>query len=571
MRTTSVALAVCFLFSEVAENASGQVQYTLTDLGMLPGGTWSEAGVINNSGQIVGTARDSSGNYKAFLYSNGTMQDLGTLGGNQSKANCINNSGQVAGWAETSSSGVGHAYVYSNGTMQDLGTLGGSQSEAIGINSNEQVVGEAYTASGDYHAFLYSGGTMQDLGTFGGPDSLAFRVNDKGQVVGWANVVGGNGTSVNGFQAFLYSGGSMEDLGTFGGPNSYSIAINNNGQIAGWADTSDSVPHAFLHSGSGSLVATDNLGTFGAASSECLGINDKGQVVGTFASTDAFLYSNGVMHDLNSLIPSNSGWTLQVAYGINDSGQITGWGINPSGQTDAFLLTPQSILSFQWNTTTGIWGTSTNWNPSSVPGVGATVTFGPSVSSGTAAVALNGAAPVLSNLVFSNSNASYWILQGTGTTGLTLTGTGSNPAAITVVSGTHWVQAPILLGSNLVVSSSGRLTLSGNISDGGLGKSMTFEGGGELILSGSNSYGGGTTVNEGVLVVTNNDSLPGGGSLTIGTGGVLIFDPSTPVVPPPVLQVVNSVPEPSSVVLFGVVAFGLLGFAWRRKRLRRQW
>jgi len=172
---------------------------------------------------------------------------------------------------------------------------------------------------------------------------------------------------------------------------------------------------------------------------------------------------------------------------------------------------------------------------------------------------------VLSNLIFSNSNASYWVLQGTGTTGLTLTGTGSNPAAITVVSGTHWVQAPILLGSNLVVSSSGRLTLSGNISDNGLGRNLTLNGG-ELILSGTNSYGGGTTVNEGILSVTNNDALPGGGSLTIGAGGVLMFDPSTPVVPPPVLQVVNSVPEPSSVVLLGVVAFGLLGFAWRQKR-----
>jgi autotransporter-associated beta strand protein len=131
------------------------------------------------------------------------------------------------------------------------------------------------------------------------------------------------------------------------------------------------------------------------------------------------------------------------------------------------------------------------------------VIFGPTVSSGTAAVALNGVAPVLSDLVFSNSNASYWILQGTGSTGLTLAGTGSNPAAITVISGTHWVQAPILLDSNLVVSSSGSLTLGGNLSDGGLAKSLTLNGGGELILSGSNSYSGGTIVTAGTLDVTN--------------------------------------------------------------------
>ena len=100
---------------------------------------------------------------------------------------------------------------------------------------------------------------------------------------------------------------------------------------------------------------------------------------------------------------------------------------------------------------------------------------------------LDSAAPVLSNLVFSNSNASYCDLcKGSGTTGLTLTGTdGGSPAAVTVLSGTHSVEAPIVLDSNLVVSSSGSLTLSGSLSDGGLGKSLTLDGGGELILSGT--------------------------------------------------------------------------------------
>jgi hypothetical protein len=41
---------------------------------------------------------------------------------------------------------------------------------------------------------------------------------------------------------------------------------------------------------------------------------------------------------LNSLLPSNSGWELLDAYGINDSGQITGEGLY-NGQLSAFLLT----------------------------------------------------------------------------------------------------------------------------------------------------------------------------------------------------------------------------------------
>ena len=46
------------------------------------------------------------------------------------------------------------------------------------------------------------------------------------------------------------------------------------------------------------------------------------------------------MQDLNNLISSNCGWTLEDAVAINNKGQIVGYGINPSGQTDVFLLTP---------------------------------------------------------------------------------------------------------------------------------------------------------------------------------------------------------------------------------------
>jgi probable HAF family extracellular repeat protein len=46
------------------------------------------------------------------------------------------------------------------------------------------------------------------------------------------------------------------------------------------------------------------------------------------------------MIDLNTLVPTDSSWILEAANGINDNGQIVGYGTNPSGQTDAYLLTP---------------------------------------------------------------------------------------------------------------------------------------------------------------------------------------------------------------------------------------
>ena len=97
----------------------------------------------------------------------------------------------------------------------------------------------------------------------------------------------------------------MTDLGTLGGPFSYAYSINNVGQVVGYAST-------------------------------------------TSGTSDAFLYSGGVMVDLNSLLPPNSGWQLQLATGINDSGQIAGYG-TINGQTHAFLLDtsvpePHSLL-----------------------------------------------------------------------------------------------------------------------------------------------------------------------------------------------------------------------------------
>src|SRR5262249_29219537 len=56
-------------------------------------------------------------------------------------------------------------------------------------------------------------------------------------------------------------------------------------------------------------------------------------------SRSAFVWQNGLITDLNTLIDSGLGWVLQIATGINDNGQITGTG-TVGGQTHAFLLTP---------------------------------------------------------------------------------------------------------------------------------------------------------------------------------------------------------------------------------------
>ena len=102
MKRLLEALAVTALSSVVVGNAWGDTnQYTVTDLGTLPGHTsGSEAYGINNLGQVVGEAFNSSGIWQAFLYSGGTLQPLGTLPGcSCSAVHGINGQGQIVGEA----------------------------------------------------------------------------------------------------------------------------------------------------------------------------------------------------------------------------------------------------------------------------------------------------------------------------------------------------------------------------------------------------------------------------------------------------------------------------------------
>jgi probable HAF family extracellular repeat protein len=230
----------------------------------------------------------------------------------------INGSGQVVGTSYIG--GQAHGTLWSGSGVTDLG----ADTFGLSINSSGEVAG------GNGHAFVFANGTFQDLGTLaGGNWSSAYGVNDKGMVTGYGMV--GNGT----FRAFTWTPGwGMTMLGTLGGNNSYAMAINNQGQIAGHSTASSGYEHAFM-STNGALV---DLGTLGAGNSYAYGINDSGVVVG-YSGSAAFVYRNGGIYDLNSMVAASSGWQLDQAYGVNDTGQIVGTGVF-QGQSHAFLLNP---------------------------------------------------------------------------------------------------------------------------------------------------------------------------------------------------------------------------------------
>jgi probable HAF family extracellular repeat protein len=311
--------------------------YVIVDLGTL-GGNTSAAYGINNSAVAAGQARTASSAEHAFL-NNGSMVDIHSYLSSyeRSAAESINDNNQVTGFYRAVISGPNRAFMYDNGVVTDLGTLGGVNSHGIGINSAGDVAGQASLASGISHAFLYSGGVMTDLGTLGGTYSTAYAINDSSDVVGVADLAG---SAVS--HAFLYSGGVMTDLGALG-TGLYSVAqdVNNSGVVVGSSYTSGyATQHAFIYSGG---VMTD-LGALGGTQSIARAINNNGDVVGQYypgasGVVRAFLYSGGTMQDLNSLLPAGSGWTLLFATDINDYGQIVGVG-QIDGNQRAFLMSP---------------------------------------------------------------------------------------------------------------------------------------------------------------------------------------------------------------------------------------
>jgi probable HAF family extracellular repeat protein len=100
----------------------------------------------------------------------------------------MNNAGQIVGYSEIVGGESSHAFLYNEGLMLDVGTLGGANSRADSINNVGQIVGWAQTANRDQHAFLWSDGRMIDLNSLasmrpGVALVEACAINDVGQIV----------------------------------------------------------------------------------------------------------------------------------------------------------------------------------------------------------------------------------------------------------------------------------------------------------------------------------------------------------------------------------------------------
>lgn len=381
--TALAAAALAFASPAIARQAGGQAgAYSLTILPNPLGGTYAQGSSITNSGRVGGFAT-LAGNttMHAMLWAKGASQDLGTLGGPNSAIAWPNrnDSGEAAGVAETAQPNplgetwsCAAAVFYTapptgdvcvgfrdrKGTMSALPTFGGYDGFATGINNRGTIVGWAETTTRDstcnapqvlqFEAAQWAkDNTIAELPPYpGDPDGAATAINSSGQTVGISGLCGNAVGGASAEHMLLWQNGTVTSLPTLGGQYwNTPMDINDQGDVTGFSDhPGDSVASpnftTFLWTRSG---GTQDLGALpGDNVSEGLGLNNRDQVVGvSYPSSHGFIWQNGAMTDLNSLLPPGSGYTIIDAQEINNAGVITGEAQDSSGAIYAFIATPQ--------------------------------------------------------------------------------------------------------------------------------------------------------------------------------------------------------------------------------------
>ncbi len=352
-------------------------RYTVTDLGTLSGGNFSQPFFIANNGRVAGSSNLADGSSHAVVWASKRAEDLGTLGGSNSIAFGVNNYSQAAGEAETSASdpngedfcGFGThliclAFESANGVMNPLPTLGGNNEVANAISNRGVVAGFAENSTPDpgcpapqlfrFEPVIWVNGVIHRQATVGGdPEGVAYEINDNGEVVG----ASGTCTTFNpnflnnllAVHAVLWENGKATDLGNLGGPTGQAggnaaYSVNNRGEVVGGSDLpGDTTFHAFLWT---RKTGMQDLGTLsGDVASNGISINDAGSVVGLSLDASfnprAFVWENGVMTDLNTLIAGGAPLYLLTGCSINSRGEITGLGLTSTGEIHTYLATPR--------------------------------------------------------------------------------------------------------------------------------------------------------------------------------------------------------------------------------------
>ncbi len=328
-------LALAVVPAVCASALRGAAVYSVTQLVGPEGSAVNVAQGISSAG-VVGISTINNIDY-GTVWQDSQATLLPVPSGYQGVPLGINASGDVVGSSGPAGSSSSQPVLWHNGQMQTLSTPSGFGGEAFGINDSGVIVGQIINSQNTTsEAAMWSGGQMTVLGNFPNQAAYATSINNNGQV-----------TIAVGPNSYIWSNGSLTAISTLAGVALQAQSINNNGTVVGVASiTSGTAPDpGFVYKNG----VTQLLPTFGAdTATNVKAVNDFDVIVGAGGGDDgsahALIWENGQVANLNDLIPAGSGWALQSATGIDNNGDIVGYGMFDN-QLQAFELTPLSSPS----------------------------------------------------------------------------------------------------------------------------------------------------------------------------------------------------------------------------------
>ena len=341
------------------------------------GGLQSCSFDINAAGNVVGNAEGPGippANHLALFTMDGSQViSMGTKGTAFALARTINDNNVAAGFWKTDQNRNRAVRSFFDGTKwvtEELPLVSPDHSPvAFNINNAGTIVGA--TSDIDYRIFVWkcpdpAGSTKlcptgQMVLPLPGTVSRARGINNQNQIVGMT-------VNAGIAQGFLWkdNGNSLVDPGeliNLGFPSTHpfrsseAYAINERGQIVGTANRGGafgSFPfiitpqngNYFVDAGDGTNALIKELGRLGSGLDYALDLNESGVVVGKSGmcgdifKTHGFVHVDGGLFDINQLVAPQGDWILESAEGINDLGEIAGWGHTTDRAVHGFVMTP---------------------------------------------------------------------------------------------------------------------------------------------------------------------------------------------------------------------------------------
>lgn len=499
----------------IALTKSGVGTLTLSGNNTFTGGVYLNEGaiVVGNAGALNSSSPNAVYFASGILTGGNTTSPSGTL--------TLNGNNLTVSQLSTANAFVGTPIIQNvNATAATLTVNGATPSTFNGTIVN---------GAGGALSLAVSGGSSL---TLSGSNSYAGNTTITG---GSTLILSGTGSISNSTVINVDTGSTLSVGGVIGG---FSVA-GINGQILGGNGTitgSVNLPANAILSPGFSNVGTLTIGSLTLNSGSIInfdfgsGVNDRVNVVNSNG-----LVVNGANGTINvNMFQGGSPFGTSGTYNLFQySGSLGGNGTLsfadanlPFGTTATFgtsagfvtvTLASNTSQYPNWNLSGGgSWNVAGNWTPSGVPnGQGQVAYFGSAIT-GPSTVTLDGTQTV-GTIAFNNAN-SYTIATGTG--GSLVLDNGTKSPNLIASLGDHTISANVILNSNLSASiTAGSVTISGTVSEGSAGKTITKSGAGALILSGANGYTGGTFIGAGTVQVGNNTAL--------GTGSVSFTGSST--------------------------------------------